>query len=107
MSHRTLVFALAVVAAPAVAQAEIALLANGTTFKLASHRVEGDQAWLVLKDGGELALPVSAIRGYVPDEVLEEVVAAAESAAPDSSDLKELAVAAARRHGLPPELVLA
>jgi soluble lytic murein transglycosylase-like protein len=85
------------------ARAEIAVLNNGRTFKLASHRVEGDQVWLVLKEGGEVALPTSAIRGYVPDEVMDEVTT--ETAA--GSDLRSLAVAAARRHGLDPDLVLA
>jgi soluble lytic murein transglycosylase-like protein len=48
-----------------------------------------------------MGVPASVVRGFVPDEVVEEV------AGPPGSDLRALAVAAARRHGLPPELVLA
>jgi soluble lytic murein transglycosylase-like protein len=86
----------------AAARAEIAVLANGSVFKVTAHRDEGDLAWLTLKDGGELALPLAQVRGYVPDEVLEEVVSA-----PVGSDLHQLAADAARRHGLDPDLVLA
>ena len=57
---------------------------------------------LALKDGGEVTLPASEIRGLVPDEVIEEVASASAS-----GDLRELAAASARRHGLDPELVLA
>jgi soluble lytic murein transglycosylase-like protein len=84
------------------ARAEIAVLANGGVFKVTAHREEGDLTWLTLKDGGELALPLAQVRGYVPDEVLEEVVSA-----PVGSDLHQLAADAARRHGLDPDLVLA
>jgi soluble lytic murein transglycosylase-like protein len=56
---------------------------------------------LLLKGGGEMGVPASVVRGFVPDEVVEEV------AGPPGSDLRALAVEAARRHGLPPELVLA
>jgi soluble lytic murein transglycosylase-like protein len=90
-----------VAAAPA-ARAEIAVLSNGSLFKVTAHREEGELTWLTLKDGGELALPPSQVRGYVPDEVIEEVVAA-----PIGSDIHQLAADAARRHGLDPDLVLA
>jgi soluble lytic murein transglycosylase-like protein len=93
---------LAALAAPAApARAEIALLASGQTLKLDAHRSEGELLVLVLKGGGEIRLPPSAVRGFVPDEVLEEVGPAA------GADLARLAEQAARRHGLPPELVLA
>jgi soluble lytic murein transglycosylase-like protein len=84
------------------ARAEIAVLSNGGVFKVTAHRDEGDLVWLSLKDGGELALPLAQVRGYIPDEVLEEV-----AAAPAGSDLHQLAADAARRHGLDPDLVLA
>lgn len=89
-------------AGPAAARAEIAVLSNGSVFKVTAHREEGELTWLSLKDGGELALPLGQVRGYVPDEVLEEVVSA-----PAGSDLHQLAADAARRHGLDPDLVLA
>jgi soluble lytic murein transglycosylase-like protein len=93
---------IAVVAAAPAARAEIAVLSNGGLFKITAHREEGDLTWLSLKDGGELALPLGQVRGYVPDEVIEEVVAA-----PVGSDIHQLAADAARRHGLDPDLVLA
>jgi soluble lytic murein transglycosylase-like protein len=102
--HRLLlglvVAALAAAAAPA--RAEIALLASGQTLKLEAHRPEAELLVLVLKGGGEVQLPPSAVRGFVPDEVLDEV-----EGAPAGSDLKGLVEQAARRHGLDPALVLA
>jgi soluble lytic murein transglycosylase-like protein len=93
------VSALLALAAPA--RAEIALLASGQTLKLSSHRSEGGLEVLALKGGGELQLPPQAVRGYVPDEVLDEV-----SQAP-GADLRRLAEDASRRYGLDPALVLA
>ncbi|HVO10422.1 MAG TPA: lytic transglycosylase domain-containing protein [Vicinamibacteria bacterium] len=83
------------------ARAEIALLANGQVLKLASHRAEGAEVVLVLRGGGEMGVPSSAVTGFVPDEVLDEL------AAGSSHDLRALATAVARRHGLDPALVLA
>ena len=87
---------------PAPARAEIALLENGMTFKIVSRRVEADTVFLSLKGGGEIGTPAASIRGFVPDEVLDEVPA---SANPD--DLRALATAVAQRQGLDPALVLA
>ena len=86
-----------------VAGAEIALLANGQMLKLDSHRVEDGQMLLQLRGGGELGVDAAAVKGFVPDEVVEEL--ARESAG--AGDLRGLASDVARRHGLPPELVLA
>jgi soluble lytic murein transglycosylase-like protein len=83
------------------ARAEIALLANGLTLKLDGHRVEGERVVLALRGGGEIEVPPVTVRGFVPDEVLDEVQG------PAGSDLRALATAAARRHGLDPALVLA
>ena len=83
------------------ARAEIALLSSGLTLKLEGHRVEEELVVLLLKGGGEMAVPPVAVRGFVPDEVVEEVVA------PAGGDLRGLAAATARRHGLDPELVMA
>lgn len=92
---------LMMLAAPA--RADIAVLTNGHTFKVTGQRVEEGIVYLSLKDGGEIGVPAASLRGLVPDEVVEEVAAAP----PGSGDLKELASAAARRHGLDPGLVLA
>jgi soluble lytic murein transglycosylase-like protein len=83
------------------ARAEIALLSSGLTMKLESHRVDGDTVFLALAGGGEIGLPRSAVRGFVPDEVVEEV------SAPERGDLRALAARVAHRHGLDPDLVLA
>ncbi|HXK12383.1 MAG TPA: lytic transglycosylase domain-containing protein [Vicinamibacteria bacterium] len=83
------------------ARAEIALLSSGLTLKLERHRVEDGALVLVLKGGGEMSVPAAVVRGFVPDEVVEEL------AVPAGGDLRELVAAAARRHGLDPELVRA
>jgi soluble lytic murein transglycosylase-like protein len=52
--------------------------------------------------------PAAQLRGVGADEVLEEVAREVRAEAQATGgDLRELAVAAARRHGLDPELVLA
>lgn len=83
------------------ARAEIALLSSGLTLKLDGHRAEDGLVVLVLKGGGEMAVPPATVRGFVPDEVLDEL------AVPPGGDLRAIAAAAARRHGLDPQLVLA
>ncbi len=93
-----------VAAAAAPARADIALLANGTTLKVTSQRREGDMVRFVLKGGGEVGVAAAALRGVVPDEVLDEVALAPLTA---GADLSALAEAAARRHALDPELVRA
>jgi soluble lytic murein transglycosylase-like protein len=104
VAHRlTLALALFVLAAGAPpARSEIALLASGQTLKLDGHRAEGELLALVLKGGGEVQLPASAVRGFVPDEVLEEVGSAASAA-----EIARLVEESARRHGIDPALVLA
>jgi soluble lytic murein transglycosylase-like protein len=100
-SARAALVGLLLIGAVAPVRAEIALLASGLTLKLVSHRTEGETAVLVLEGGGEIALPRTAVRGFVPDEVVAEVDL------PEGGDLRALAAAAARRHGIDPELVLA
>ncbi len=100
MISRVLI-ALAFLAAGPQAFAEIALLFNGLTLKLEGHRVEDGLLVLVLEDGGEIGVPPETVRGFVPDEIVEEVVG------PIGTDLRSLAIATARKHGLDPELVLA
>jgi soluble lytic murein transglycosylase-like protein len=96
-------FALVALAAAApLARAEIALLASGQTLKLDGHRAEGELLALVLKGGGEVHLPPQAVRGFVSDEVLEEILSPA-----DGVELSRLIEESARRHGLDPSLVLA
>jgi soluble lytic murein transglycosylase-like protein len=87
---------------PAPARAEIALLASGQTLKLDAHREQAGLLVLVLKGGGEVHLPPAAVRGFVPDEVVEELERAA-----SGGELRALVEQAARRRGLDPALVLA
>ena len=85
------------------ARAEIAVLANGQTLKVTARRLEGDLIFLSLKGGGEVGVVAGEVRGFVPDEVVDEVLAPVA----DGTDVRALAVAAAQRHGLDPALVLA
>jgi len=85
------------------AQADIALLASGTTLKVTAQRREGAMVVLSLKGGGEVGVPATELRGVVPDEVLDEVVPAAAG----GKDLAAMAIAAARRPSLDPDLVQA
>jgi len=84
------------------ARADIALLASGTTLKVSAQRREGGVVFLSLKGGGEVGVPASELRGLVPDEVIDEATSPARAA-----DAGDLVAAAARRHGLDPELVRA
>jgi hypothetical protein len=97
---RRLALSMLILGVAAPARAEIAVLNNGLTFKAVSHRIEEGTLYLSLKGGGEVGLPAESVRGFVPDEVLDEV------AGPDG-DLRTLAVQAAERHVLDPGLVLA
>jgi soluble lytic murein transglycosylase-like protein len=99
--RRAILLGLLLTAPATGARAEIALLSSGLTLKLEGHRTDNGLVVMALKGGGEMAVPPAAVRGFVPDEVLEEV------AVPPGGDLREVAAAAARRHGLDPELVLA
>ena len=92
-----------VLAGAASAQAEIAVLANGQTLKVTARRVEGDRIFMSLKDGGEVGLMPAEVRGFVPDEVIDEVLAPVAA----GTDIRALAIATAQRHGLDPNLVLA
>ncbi len=101
---RRIVFLLALFATLAgPARAEIAVLTNGATLKLDGHRTEEGEIVLLLRGGGELLVSPTMVRGFVPDEVLDEI--AVPSAGPQ--DLRALAIATAQRHGIDPELVLA
>jgi soluble lytic murein transglycosylase-like protein len=101
---RRLLFCLSLAASFAgTARADIAVLTSGLTFKVASARVEDGTVFLALKDGGEVGLPATSLRGLVPDEVIDEVASANAS----SGGLRRLAMAAAQRHGLDPDLVMA
>jgi len=94
---------LATLALALPARAEIALLASGKTLKVDAARIVQGEARLALRGGGEVGLPASDLVGLVPDEVIEELAGSGAS----GEDLRALATAAARRHGLDPALVVA
>jgi soluble lytic murein transglycosylase-like protein len=91
--------AVALVAASS-ARAEIAVLANGETLKVSGHRTEEGIVFVKLNAGGEIGFPQALLRGFVPDEVVDELATA-------EGDLPSLARATAERYGIDPELVLA
>ena len=99
--RRAILLGLLLAAVGSSARAEIALLSSGLTLKLDGHRLEDGVVVMALRGGGEVGVPPEAVRGFVPDEVLDEV------GDPATGDLRELAATAARRHGLDPELVMA
>ena len=99
MMRLGLTFALVLSAAPP-AGAEIAVLTNGQTLKVASRRSEDGLLVLGLRGGGEVGLPAEMVRGFVPDEIIDEIAAA-------EGDVHLLARTTAERYGLDPDLVLA
>ena len=94
---------LVLLGASSAARADIALLSTGTTLKVTAQRREGDTVFLSLKGGGEVGVAADALRGVIPDEVLDEVVPSASA----GKDIATLAAEAARRHSLDPALVAA
>ena len=90
--------ALKIAATPAAA--EIAVLANGQALKITTRRSEDGLLVLSLRGGGEVGLPPEMVRGFVPDEIVDEIAAA-------EGDVRVLARATAERYGLDPDLVLA
>jgi hypothetical protein len=84
------------------AHADIAVLTSGATLKIRAHRTDGDTVLVELSDGGEVGIERSLLVGVVPDEVIDEL-----APVKDAADLRALAIAAAERHRLDPQLVLA
>lgn len=101
----SLTLGLALALGAPTADGEIAVLSNGQTLKVVAWRVEGPNVTLRLKDGGELGTLASLVRGFVPDEVLDEI-AVAEREQP-AADMDTLLRESARRHGLDPALLRA
>jgi soluble lytic murein transglycosylase-like protein len=100
---RSATIALLLLSGAASARAEIALLSNGQTLKVTARRVDGERIYLSLKGGGEVGILPTEVRGFVPDEVIDEVLAPVAA----GTDIRAIAIATARRHGLDPNLVLA
>ena len=65
--RRLLLALLGVAAAAPIARADIALLANGMTLKVDSHRAQDATVFLTLHGGGEIGTPAEQVAGFVPD----------------------------------------
>ena len=86
MRQKLLKVALQVVLAiimAASAKADIALLTNGRSLKIAEYRVEGSQVQLSLQSGGEMTLPILQVERIVDDEIIP----LEEAPAPDDASL--------------------
>jgi soluble lytic murein transglycosylase-like protein len=102
----------------ATAHAEIVLLTSGRTLSVKSHRIDGDNIVLKMRDGGEVTCDRSLIENIVADEIpyvepappaSEQVSGAAEPitvSLPDSP-YTELITTMAQAHGVNPVLVQA
>jgi hypothetical protein len=101
------------------ASAEIAVLTSGRTLSIKSHRFEGDNIILKMRDGGEVTCDKSLVEKVVPDEIpyvepKVEVAEQTEAAAPAASALSggdtpygEIITTMAQAHGVDPMLVQA
>ena len=58
-----------VFAVPSAASADIVVFKTGRTMSVQACRVDGDLATIVLREGGEVAFPVSMVDRVDPDEV--------------------------------------
>ena len=64
-----LLAACALVLTASPANAEIAVLISGRTLSIKSHRIDGDNIILKMRDGGEVTCDKSLIEEIVPDEI--------------------------------------
>jgi len=67
------------------ASADIVVFKTGRTMSVQAYRVDGDHAQLVLREGGEIAFPLSMVARVEPDEVpypVPEVAAVVTQVAP-------------------------
>jgi soluble lytic murein transglycosylase-like protein len=55
--------------APATAGADIVVFKTGRSMSVQKYQVDGDLAMIVLREGGEVAFPLSMVAGVYPDEV--------------------------------------
>jgi hypothetical protein len=112
-----LLAACALVLTAGPANAEIAVLTSGRTLSIKSHRIDGDNIILKMRDGGEVTCDKSLIEEIVPDEipfVEPQTVVAAEPAKRESpagvagaGPYDEIITAMAQAHGVDPLLVQA
>jgi hypothetical protein len=106
-------FALLLMAGPA--RAEIAVLSSGRTLSIKSHRIEGENIILKMRDGGEVTCDKALVDKIVPDEVPyqePQVPTAPEPAAEEAPAIalpagpySEIINSVAQAHGVNPMLV--
>lgn len=77
LALRSVFFVLCSLFAVGVASAEIVVFKNGRTMSARAHRINGDMATLILRDGGEVTFPASIIARVDADEVPYDDKAAA------------------------------
>ncbi|HEX5760109.1 MAG TPA: lytic transglycosylase domain-containing protein [Thermoanaerobaculia bacterium] len=123
LSPLALLALLAGAALPRPAAAELVVLGGGQVLKVKGYEVAGEQVRLVLLSGGRMTLPLARVAHIVDDEVLPvpepapEASAAAEAGlallfqegqeVPAETPYADLIVAAARKHGVNPQIVAA
>ena len=119
--RRSAALALAVLALPAAARADLVVLVDGAVLKVEGFVAHGERAELTLAGGGEIEMALERVERVVDDEIDpaeargDEPVAEAapfplgfsESHRPPAAPWSEAIFAAARRHGLNPELIAA
>jgi Soluble lytic murein transglycosylase and related regulatory proteins (some contain LysM/invasin domains) len=74
---RTALLAAALVMSALPLSADIVLLTNGRTMKVAAYQADGDFIDLALPTGGKVTLPIDRVERIVDDEVVPEVAQAA------------------------------
>jgi len=108
-------FVLMLNAAPA--NAEVVLLTSGRTLTVKSHRIDGENIVLKMRDGGEVTCDKSLIEKIVPDEIpyVEPTPPAEAAQAPEVNEpsalpatpYTEIITTMAQAHGVNPMLVQA
>lgn len=91
-------------------RAELVQLTTGRTLSVKAHHLDADRITLLLREGGELTCPASLVVRVDPDEVpYPEATAVAPSVlkatTPLTGPYADVIKAAARRHGVDPNLV--
>jgi hypothetical protein len=120
---RSILVLVALLALPASAGAELVVLDDGRFFKVTEYEVSGEQARLTLREGGRVTISMARVAHVVDDEwvppppaeepgdlgiALAEASWRFDEAAPvPDVPYGEMIHAAARRHDVHPELVVA
>ncbi len=98
------VFALGVCLAGAAPAGEHAILSTGYILRIDRHETQGDKVRLYA-NGGVTEMPASAVLEFRPEEYVPNPPAPASAAARPQQSPRQLVEAAAKKYGLPPQLV--